>query len=114
TGGGTRNAGTGGIILTDSGSNSSSAELNINGGLVDSGRNVAEGTNKTGLSTLVLNGGTLNMNGFAIGSGSTAATGAIDTLTLQSGTLKNVGQINAGLGLVKANTADTLILDGNN
>ena len=58
----------------------------------------------------VLDGGTLDLSGNDLG-GNGSATGNLTTLTLASGTLKNVGQINNGAGLTKA-TANTLTLAG--
>ncbi len=64
-------------------------------------------------STLTLNGGTLNMGGFTIGSGGLGAGLAINTLNFQSGTLQNVSQINSGAGLAKT-TSGTLTIAGTN
>jgi autotransporter-associated beta strand protein len=62
-------------------------------------------------STLTLNGGTLDMGGFAIGAGTLAVGSGTGALNLQSGTLKNVGQINNGAAITKS-TAGTLTLQG--
>ena len=52
-------------------------------------------------STLTLAGGTLDMGGFTIGSGGLSAGLALNNVNLQSGTLKNVAQINSGAALTK-------------
>ncbi|MFI5377705.1 MAG: autotransporter-associated beta strand repeat-containing protein, partial [Tepidisphaerales bacterium] len=84
--------------------------LIINGGSLTVGGDIAVSGAGTGAATttLTLNGGTLDMKGYAIGAGN-----AINTLTLASGTLKNVGSINAVNPITKT-TAGTLTLDGNN
>jgi autotransporter-associated beta strand protein len=64
-------------------------------------------------SALTLSGGTLNMGGFTIGSGGASSGLAINTFTLQSGTLQNLFQFNSGADLVKT-TVGTLILAGTN
>jgi autotransporter-associated beta strand protein len=105
---------TGGIILAQFAGagngttlGSSTGTLNINGGTVTlTGGNITDGG---GASTLQLSGGTLNMGGMSIGS----AANQIDTLTLASGTLKNVAEINGGAAITKT-TAGTLIIDGSN
>jgi autotransporter-associated beta strand protein len=104
---------TGGIILAQFAGigtgipGSSTGTLNINGGTVTlSGGNITDGG---GASTLQLSGGTLDMGGMSIGS----ALNPIDTLTLASGTLKNVGQINGGGAITKTSTG-TLTIDGSN
>ena len=61
----------------------------------------------SGSATVTLNGGKLDMNGFVLG-GSNAV-----TLALQSGTLKNVSQVNNGAGFSKTGSG-TLTLDGMN
>ncbi|TCO92740.1 autotransporter-associated beta strand protein [Chthoniobacter flavus] len=61
------------------------------------------------VSTVTLNGGTLEMNGHNLGT----ATEAINNLNFQSGTLRNVGAINGTDGLTKTTTG-TLIMEGTN
>src|SRR5204863_115205 len=71
--------------------------------------NMATGGTTSGtaaVGTLTVNGGTLDMLGHKIG-GATL----IDVLAFQSGTLKNIGEINNGAALTKT-TAGTLTLDG--
>ena len=97
-------AGTGTLTLATAGS----GELIINGGTVTSTVSLLKGTGGTGTATVTLNGGTLDMSGTNIG----AATDTV-VLAAQSGTLKNVAQINNGGTLTKS-TAGTLILDGTN
>jgi len=77
--------------------------LNINGGTVKT-RQIDGGT---GVSTLTLDGGTLDVQNHRIGSGNELVT----HLNFRSGTLKNVSGINNGAGLVKTGTG-VLTLDG--
>lgn len=91
-----------------------SATLNITGGVLRTYAAILEGggansttTNTT--TTITLNGGMLDMTGHDIGS----ATNKIDTLNLQSGVLKDTGEINGGDAITKT-TAGTLILEGDN
>ncbi len=65
-----------------------------------------------GDSTVILDGGTLDTQGFSIG-GVTRGQYQITNLSFRSGTLKNVSQINGGAGLTKT-TAGTLTLEGAN
>ncbi|MDI1313919.1 autotransporter-associated beta strand repeat-containing protein [Prosthecobacter sp.] len=90
------------------------ATLTISGGTLISNVNITEGggvgantTNTT--STIKLTGGTLDMTGHSIGD----ATNSIDILTLESGTLKDVQEINGGGAVTKSNTG-TLIFLGTN
>jgi autotransporter-associated beta strand protein len=91
----------------------STSRIEITGGAVTVNGNIIRsnggGTENT---TLTLNGGTLDMAGFTIGSGSAN----LSTLNFQSGTLMNVAEINGGLSLIKTVGAgsNTLILEGNN
>ena len=87
------------------------ANLNINGGSLTSGASIAKGSTTGAVASILkLNGGTLNMAGFAIG-----ATGAGKdiTLTAESGELRNVATINGSGGLTKT-TAGILVLSGTN
>ncbi|OYW26741.1 MAG: hypothetical protein B7Z47_07315, partial [Chthoniobacter sp. 12-60-6] len=61
------------------------------------------------VSTINLTGGTLDLTGHSIGS----ATDTINNLTLASGTLKDVAEINGG-GAVTKTTTGTLVLLGTN
>jgi autotransporter-associated beta strand protein len=61
------------------------------------------------VSTLTLNGGTLNVGGHNLGT----ATETINNLNFQSGTLRSVGSINGTGGLTKT-TSGTLIVEGTN
>ncbi|MEZ0267187.1 MAG: autotransporter-associated beta strand repeat-containing protein, partial [Phycisphaerae bacterium] len=63
------------------------------------------------LAILELDGGTLDMTGKRIGG--SAAANNLTTVTLASGTIKNVGGFNNGAPFVKT-TAGTLIVDGTN
>ncbi len=77
--------------------------LNITGGIVKT-RDIDGGT---GVSTLTLDGGTLDVQNHQIGSGNELIT----NLNFRSGTLKNVSGINNGAGLVKTGVG-SLALDG--
>lgn len=81
----------------------STAEIDISGGTLTVGGNLAEASS-TATSTLKLRGGTLDMDGGNI---------TVDTFTAENGTLKNVNQLNSGGTLTKT-TSGTLILDGTN
>jgi len=78
--------------------------LNLTGGTVSSYVNIVESAG-TGSATLNLNGATLDLRGNSLVD--------ITTLTLQSGTLRNVAQINGGAAITKTG-AGTLTLDGTN
>jgi autotransporter-associated beta strand protein len=80
--------------------------LNLTGGTLTSNVDILDGGG-TATTTLTLDGGTLDMTGKSIGSASVS----IDALNFQSGTLKNVLQINNGANLVKT-TAGTLNMSG--
>lgn len=91
-----------------------SATLNITGGVLRTNAAILEGggansTTTNTATTITLNGGMLDMTGHDIGS----ATNKIDTLNLQSGVLKDTGEINGGDAITKT-TAGTLILEGDN
>ncbi|WP_461526414.1 beta strand repeat-containing protein [Prosthecobacter sp.] len=90
------------------------ATLTISGGTLISNVNITEGggvgaTTTNTISTIKLTGGTLDMTGHSIGS----ATNVIDVLTLESGTLKDVQEINGGGVVTKSNTG-TLVFLGTN
>jgi autotransporter-associated beta strand protein len=97
-------AATGTLTLATAGS----GELIINGGTVTTTASLLKGTGGTGTATVTLNGGTLDMGGTNIG----AATDTV-VLAAQSGTLRNVGEVNNGAGWTKS-TAGTLTLAGTN
>ena len=78
--------------------------LNLTGGTITAYKNIIESTG-TGSATLTLNGATLDLLGNSIVD--------LTTLNLQSGTLKNVAQINGGAAITKSG-AGTLVLDGTN
>lgn len=80
--------------------------FNITGGAVTMTGDIIDAG---GTSTLNLNGGSLDMGGHNIGS----ATQSVDTVTLASGTLQNVAEINNG-GAVTKTTAGVLVLTGIN
>ncbi|MCU0779528.1 MAG: autotransporter-associated beta strand repeat-containing protein [Akkermansiaceae bacterium] len=117
TGGSSFNAISGTITMgemtgSNRASNEANATINLFGGtLTLTGNIVAGGAPTAGSATRSLNlaGGTLDLGGNSIG----LAGALIDTLNFESGTLRNVAQINDGAGLTKT-TAGTLILDGPN
>ncbi|MDB5320604.1 MAG: Autotransporter-associated beta strand repeat protein [Phycisphaerales bacterium] len=82
--------------------------LNITGGTLTTNANILDGGGAT-TTSVNLNGGTLDMTGHTIG-----AVTPIDTLTFAAGTLKNVGEINAGATGLTKTTAGTLNIAGNN
>jgi hyaluronate lyase len=85
------------------------AVLNLSGGTttVSGGILRGGGTGATA-ATVAIKGGTLDMAGGHIGSTANPV-----SLTLESGTLKNVAEINGGAAIIKT-TAGTLTLAGNN
>lgn len=83
--------------------------LTLNGGLVQVGSDITDAGGANSTTTVTLNGATLDMQGHAIGS----AASMIDTLSFQSGTLRNVSEINGGAALVKSGSG-TLVLSGTN
>jgi autotransporter-associated beta strand protein len=81
----------------------------ITGGTVEvTGNIVRTGGAGTENATVTVNGGTLDLNGNSIGGGSAAI-----TLAAQSGTLRNLGELNGGGTLTKT-TAGVLVLEGPN
>lgn len=115
-GGGTVTIGTGAgtavTLASNSGPGTAVATLNITGaaavtitGDVVRGANTGAGTS-TG--TVTLNGGSLDMSGFSMGSST-----SLLVLNLQSGTLSNLAQFNGGAALNKT-TAGMLNLGGTN
>lgn len=90
------------------------ATLTISGGTLISNVNITEGggvgaTTANTTSTIKLTGGTLDMTGHSIGD----ATNVIDILTLESGTLKDVQEINGGGAVTKSNTGILILLGTN-
>ena len=99
-------------LATASGAGNAVATANLTGGnvtfsgAINRGADAAGGGTATG--TVNLNGATLDMGGNNIGS----ATNQI-VFSAQSGTLRNLGELNGGGNLVKT-TAGTLVLAGDN
>ena len=93
-------AGTGSLILATAGE----GQLNINGGTVEVGAALRRAG--AGVASVTLNGGTLDLNGNAVGDATLAV-----TLNAQAGTLRDIGTINGTGGLTKS-TAGTLTLEG--
>ena len=90
------------------------ATLTISGGTLISNVNITEGggagaTTTNTISTINLTGGTLDMTSHSIGD----AVNTINVLTLESGALKDVQEINGGGAVTKSNTG-TLTLLGTN
>lgn len=92
----------GGSATTNATANLTGGSTTVNGDIIRGG-----GAGAT-TATVILNGGTLDMTAGNIGSLANPV-----TLTLESGTLKNVAQINGGGNLVKT-SAGTLVLTGIN
>lgn len=102
---------TGGITMATAtvAGGSATGSLTITGGSVSVGGNISRGGGAgTTSATVTLNGGTLNMSGKNIGD----ATNVI-TFNAESGTLKNLAELNGGGPLVKTTTG-TLVLEGTN
>ncbi|MDP2322713.1 MAG: autotransporter-associated beta strand repeat-containing protein, partial [Gammaproteobacteria bacterium] len=94
------NAGTGRTVTSN---------INLTGGAVSvTGNIIRQGGAGTENATVTLNGATLNMSGNSIG---TAANQI--TFLAQSGTLRNLSELNGG-GLFAKTTSGTLILDTSN
>jgi len=94
------NAGTGRTVTSD---------INLTGGTVDvTGNIIRQGGAGTENATVTLNGSTLDMSGNSIGTSSTNI-----NFAAQSGTLRNLGELNDGADLVKT-TAGVLVLEGVN
>lgn len=89
-----------GVSMSEGGASST---LNLLGGNMTCGGAITDGG--AGVSSLTLDGTTLDMQSHAIGGAS-----PIDNLNFRSGTLRNVTQINNGAGLPKTGTG-TLILN---
>lgn len=108
--------GTGGINMAAGDKNGITSSLNITGGSLSVGTGGVSATNGiyrnttgTATTTLTLNGGSLDLNGNSIGgSGANAI-----TTQFESGTLSNLGELNAGGNLTKTTTG-TLRLTGAN
>ncbi len=81
-----------------------SGYLSLSGGVTTVAGDISDAG---GTSTLILDGGTLDMQGNSIGS----ALDPINNLTMASGVLRNVGQINGGAGWAKTGSG-TLTLEG--
>ncbi len=85
--------------------------LDLYGGTITMGGNIIRGggVGPTTAALMMTNSATLDMNGFSIGD----AVNPINALQLQSGTLKNVAEINGGAAWTKTG-AGRLTLEGNN
>ena len=92
-------AGTGSLVLATAGE----GQLNITGGTVEVGAALRRAG--AGVASVTLNGGVLDLNGNAVGD----ATFGV-TLNAQSGTLRNLAQLNGG-GVLTKSTTGTLLLD---
>jgi autotransporter-associated beta strand protein len=101
TSGAAVNVATGSLLLRGT------ASVTLNGDLTRGGGNGTENT------TFTLNGALLDMTNHNIGSAAAAIGSGSGTLNFQSGTLKNLHQLNGGGALTKTTTG-TLTLDGLN
>lgn len=98
----------GGITLASSGGfGTVNGTLRLTGGSLTVGGDITQVGTVTG--SLALNGGVLDMAGFAIGS----LSNPISSIALQSGTLRDVGEVNGGATLPKTGLG-TLLLAGSN
>ena len=111
----TINNGSGGFAVrlgtNSAGLGTVTASMNLTGGTTTLGGDIIKGAvSPRTTSTVKISGANaiLDMGGFNIGSLANSI-----TLTAESGTLKNVGEINGGGSLVKT-TAGTLVLEGTN
>jgi autotransporter-associated beta strand protein len=95
-------------LASQTGAGAASGTLNVNGGTLRCGADIRDGGGNA-TSTVSLAGGTLDMTGRAIGSSSQR----VDMVTLRSGSLLNLGQLNNGAPLVKTG-GGTLSLAGTN
>lgn len=96
---------TGGI-----GSGAAVATVNLTGGVTTLAGNIVKGGTSAQInSTVILNGGTLDMTGKNIGAAGAAAV----NLDARQGTLRNLGQLNGGETLTKS-TAGLLVAEGTN
>jgi autotransporter-associated beta strand protein len=95
-------------LASQGGGGSASGTLNLNGGTFVSHADIRD-TGSNTLSTVILNGGALDMTGHAIGT----ATQRVDLFSARAGTLLNLGQFNGGAPLVKTG-GGTLALAGTN
>ena len=98
-------AGSAGRIINST-INLSGGTLSLSSSLVRSGIGVEN-------TSLSLNGGTLDMNGNDIGSLSALIGSGTGSVSLLSGTIRNLGEFNGGAALVKTGTG-TLIFAGTN
>ncbi|MEI6713394.1 MAG: autotransporter-associated beta strand repeat-containing protein, partial [Verrucomicrobiota bacterium] len=88
----------------------SSSTLNLTGGTTTLGGNITRiASAGTVNASVILNGGSLDLGGYSIGS----SAGTI-SLGATSGFLLNVGSLNAGTGTVTKSGAGTLVLAGSN
>ncbi|MHA3770792.1 beta strand repeat-containing protein [Verrucomicrobiota bacterium sgz303538] len=97
-------------LASSTDANVASGIFNITGGTAEISANITRGAGAGTRATINLQGGTLNMKGNSIGD-------SVNTITLNAstGTLKNIGQINGGAGLITTGfDGDILILDGTN
>ncbi|HLX60660.1 MAG TPA: C25 family cysteine peptidase [Planctomycetota bacterium] len=109
-GGGAFTINTGGSFLLGSQATAgtAAATLNVNGGTFTSNADITQGGGTT-TSTITVNGGTLDMTSHNIG-GATP----INVVDFQSGTVRNIKEINAGAFPLSKSTGGTLIVDGTN
>ncbi len=98
-----------GSLVINGGTVNINTAASATGGIFDT----TTSTTGSSATTLTLAGGTLDLNGGAIGGTSGTGKKNITNLNFQSGTLQNVAEINDGAGLTKT-TAGTLVLGGTN
>jgi autotransporter-associated beta strand protein len=110
-GGGTVNLGSLELARnTSSSGNPVIGDVDLRGGVITMGGNITKGGGAGAAASLLMtNSAVLDMGGFSIGSGANP----IDTLQLDSGTLRNVSEINGGAAWTK-NGPGTLTVEGVN
>lgn len=97
------------VTMANATTGTANATIGISGGTLTVQGAIVRGAGPgTRNATITLNGGTLDMSGKVIGAVSNAI-----TFNAQSGTLKNLAELNGG-GAFEKTTADTLYMDGVN
>ncbi len=97
------------VTMATANTGTANANISITGGTLTVQGAIVRGAGAgTRNATITLNGGTLDMTGKSIG-----VSGNVITFNAQSGTLKNLAELNGG-GAFNKTTSDTLYMDGVN